>query len=122
VGLPSVPDDLPDILKREHQEAAKRGLVARFSRDFGYISLHDPGSGEWVEIPFKEAPGWAKREAFKRNELYKAGKRDDLTAHEMEEIWASEKAEMWEAPSPTPPGRKAGLIYDEDERLEEEQR
>jgi len=105
--------------QRREQRARALGLVARFSREFGYIALHNPNDGEWVEIPFKEAPSWARTEAFSRRELRKAGKAHDLTAREMEELWASEQSEMWEEPAPRP-GRKVGLIYD-DERLEEEQ-
>jgi hypothetical protein len=39
-----------------------------------------------------DAPNWAKREAFKRKELYKDGnhKAFSLTSREMEEIWEAE--------------------------------
>jgi hypothetical protein len=110
---PSVPSELPEILQRDLKRASEVGLVARFSREFGYIELHDPTSGEWYEVPFTEAPQWAPNEAFKRKDLRKIGKAHDLPACEMEELWASEQAEMW-SEAPPAPGRKAGLIYDED--------
>ena len=100
--------------RRYKQRADERGLVSRFSSEFGYIALHDPTTGEWVEVEFKEAPPWAKREAFRRKDLRKAGKRHDLTAREMEEVWKREQTEMWTAPAPLAEGRKAGLIYDDD--------
>jgi hypothetical protein len=74
-------------------EAERLGLVATWSMVFGYVSIHDPTTGEWYDVPTKEAPDWAKREAFKRKELYKDGNRRAyrLTSHEMEEILEAER-------------------------------
>jgi hypothetical protein len=43
-------------------------------------------------MPIKEAPGWARGEARKRKELYKAGDRHayELTRKHMEQIWDEE--------------------------------
>jgi len=69
-------------------------LVARFSREeFGFISIHDPTTGEWHDIPTKGAPAWAKAEAFKRKDLYRSGERRLLTQAELEEIWAKGRIE-----------------------------
>ena len=60
---------------------------------FGYVRLHDPTTGEWHDVATDDAPTWAKREAFKRKELYRDGncKAYSLTSREMEEIWAAER-------------------------------
>jgi hypothetical protein len=72
--------------------ASRLGLVATWSVDFGYVSLHDPIAGEWHDIPTKDAPAWAKAEAFRRRGLYKSGnwKAYSLTANEMEKLWEAE--------------------------------
>jgi hypothetical protein len=74
-------------------EAERLGLVATWSIEFGYVSLHDPTTGEWHDLRTEDAPGWAKREAFKRKELYKDGNRKAyrLTSREMEELWEVER-------------------------------
>jgi|SRR5215210_1906927 len=41
------------LLERERkrlEEAGRRGLVIRWSREPGWISLHDPTTGEWHEV------------------------------------------------------------------------
>jgi len=75
-------------------EAHEFGLVATWSMEFGYVSIHDPTTGEWHDVPTKEAPDWAKREAFKRKELYRSGNRRAyrLASREMEEILEIERA------------------------------
>jgi len=45
--------DLIRLLERERlrlEEADRLGLVIRWSREPGWISLHDPATGEWHEI------------------------------------------------------------------------
>jgi hypothetical protein len=68
------------------------GVIAMWSIEFGYVSLHDPTTGEWYDIRTKEAPSWAMREASKRKELYKDGNRKAyrLTSREMEKLWVKE--------------------------------
>jgi hypothetical protein len=74
------------------QGAARRGLVAKWSREFGYVSVHDPTTGEWHDIATAEAPAWAKGEAWTRKALWKAGNRRayDLTAADMSKFWEDE--------------------------------
>lgn len=46
-------------LERERlrlEEADRRGLVIKWSREPGYISLHDPSTGEWHEVKASECP------------------------------------------------------------------
>ena len=76
------------------ESADRLGLVASWSGDFGFVSIHDPTTGEWWDLPTKYAPDWAVREARKRKELYKDGNRKAyrLTAREMEQIWEEERA------------------------------
>jgi hypothetical protein len=54
----------------------------------GHISIHDPVSGEWHDVPYKDAPRWAKWEARRRAELYRSGHRHayDLSSAQMHEI------------------------------------
>ncbi|MBV9455593.1 MAG: hypothetical protein JOZ19_15995 [Rubrobacter sp.] len=75
-------------------EAKRLGLVATWSIEFGYVSVHDPTSGEWHDPPTKEAPSWATGEARKRKELYKSGNRKALrlSSREMSELWEAEHA------------------------------
>ncbi|BBL79306.1 hypothetical protein RxyAA322_11600 [Rubrobacter xylanophilus] len=53
-------------LERERkrlEEADRRGLVIKFSRERGYVSLHDPTTGEWHEVPASECPPWVLEDA-----------------------------------------------------------
>lgn len=40
--------------RRRLQEAASRGLVIKWAREPGYLSLHDPTTGEWHEVKASE--------------------------------------------------------------------
>jgi hypothetical protein len=79
--------------RKQRVQAARRGLVAKWSAEFGFISLHDPGSGAWHDVPTMEAPGWTKWEARKRKQLYRAGDRHayELTRKHMEQIYRDER-------------------------------
>jgi hypothetical protein len=47
------------LLERERrrlEEAASRGLVIKWSREPGWISLHDPTTGDWHEVKVSECP------------------------------------------------------------------
>lgn len=47
------------LLERERkrlEEADRRGLVIKWSREPGWISIHDPTTGEWHEIRQSECP------------------------------------------------------------------
>jgi hypothetical protein len=86
-------DDVPPFVHKEIERASELGLVARWSRHFGYISIHDPTTAEWWDLQIKDAPGWAKWEAHKRKELSRDGDAHayDLTSRDMEEIWEGER-------------------------------
>lgn len=98
LGLSSSEDDpVPPVLARVRarrlEKAGELGLVAKwasYKKAKGHVSVHDPTSGEWHEMPWKAAPSWARWEASKRSDLYKAtddGRAFDLTASEMRQIW-----------------------------------
>jgi hypothetical protein len=36
--------------RRKQEEAHRRGFVAKWSREPGWISLHDPTAGEWHDV------------------------------------------------------------------------
>jgi len=87
-----VPPFVQTRQERIRGQAARLGLIAAWSHEFGYVSLHDSITGEWHDLPNAEAPDWAKREAFKRKELGKlGGVADLLTRAELEEVWDREK-------------------------------
>jgi hypothetical protein len=101
LGLPTPPGGPPDpdpppviaeSLAWRTEEAEARGLVAKWSKMFGYISVHDPTSGTWHDVPTASAEAWMKWEAGTRKTMYKAGRRDayDLTSADMALIWADE--------------------------------
>lgn len=119
----SVRPELPEVLKREMEEAERLGLVARFSPEFGFISIHDPTTGEWHDVTMKDAPQWAKSEASRRKRLRKAGDYQLYTARELAELWAEDRTEVWDEPTSVvelAPGRMHRLIYDEDLPNEED--
>ena len=74
-------------------ECARRGLIATWSVEFGYVSLHDPTTGEWHDLKTSVAPEWAVGEARQRKELYKSGNRRAyrLSARDMEDLWKSDQ-------------------------------
>jgi hypothetical protein len=92
----SPPSVIAELQRRRLEKATELGLVARWA-DYktarGYVAMHDPTSGEWCAIPWKAAPPWARWEAVKRSEMYRAGDAGafNLTAAQMEEIWQSER-------------------------------
>jgi hypothetical protein len=73
-------------------EAERLGLIATWSAQFGYVSMHDPATGEWHELQTKDAPEWAVGEARRRKEQYRGGNRRAyrLTSSEIEELWRAE--------------------------------
>ncbi len=53
--------DLIRLLERERkrlEEANRRGLVIKWAREPGYVSIHDPTTGEWHEVAAPECPSW----------------------------------------------------------------
>jgi hypothetical protein len=43
-------EELDDRRRRKLEEAARRGLMVRWSEYPDWIALHDPSSGEWIEV------------------------------------------------------------------------
>ena len=57
------------LLERERrrlEEAASRGLVIKFSREPGYLSVHDPTTGDWHELLASGCPPWMLEDARAR--------------------------------------------------------
>jgi hypothetical protein len=47
------------LLERERkrlEEADRRGLVIKWSREPGYVALYDPTTGEWHDVPASGCP------------------------------------------------------------------
>jgi hypothetical protein len=62
------------VRERREEKAAALGLVAKwasYKKAKGYVTIHDPTSGEWHDLPYRDAPTWARWEATKRSELYR---------------------------------------------------
>jgi hypothetical protein len=99
-------EERPRFTLRELVRASNLGLAGTWSREFGYIAIHDPTTGEWHDLPTNDAPDWAKREARKRKDLWRSGEKRayELTALEMQEIWEEEQGEMWSHPAVTDKG------------------
>jgi len=91
----TTPLEVPEFIRRssesQREQADALGLVARWSRQFGYIAIHDPTTGEWHDVTTKDSPDWAKSEAFLRARLRKVrGITRLLSRAELEQFWAGE--------------------------------
>jgi hypothetical protein len=90
------PPALARARTRRLEKAEELGLVARwadYSKAKGHVAVHDPTSGGRHDLPWKDAPGWAQREAVQRSSLYRSSGDAgafDLTAAQIEEIWEEE--------------------------------
>jgi hypothetical protein len=49
--------------RRKLEEADRRGLVITFSREPGYLSVHDPTTGDWHELQTSNCPPWMLEDA-----------------------------------------------------------
>lgn len=49
--------------RRRLQQADRRGLIIKWSKDPGYICLHDPTTGEWHELSTTRSPPWMLEDA-----------------------------------------------------------
>jgi hypothetical protein len=98
--VPTISGEAKDSTRKTSKtpDADQLGLVASWSGEFGYVSLHDPNTGEWHDFQTKDAPGWSLWEARKRKELYKGGngKAYRLTSSQMGEIWEAERSTIEE--------------------------
>jgi hypothetical protein len=63
---PEEPAALSAFAKRKLEQASEMGLVAMWSRHHGYVSVHDPTTGEWHDLRTGDAPDWAVPEARRR--------------------------------------------------------
>ncbi len=54
---------LLELERRRLEEADRRGLVIRWSRVPGYVSIHDPTTGEWHELAASGCPPWVLDDA-----------------------------------------------------------
>jgi TubC N-terminal docking domain len=57
------------LLERERrrlEEAASRGLVIKWSREPGYLSVHDPTTGDWHDLLASCCPPWMLEDAKAR--------------------------------------------------------
>jgi hypothetical protein len=91
-GGPKTSEEAKNRAGKNASEASERGLVATWAATFGFVSIHDPTTGEWHDVQTKQAPDWALAEASTRKTLYKSGNRKaySLNAPQMEEIWETE--------------------------------
>jgi hypothetical protein len=89
---PKTPENRTAKNAKNNSGASERGLVATWAATFGFVSIHDPTTGEWHDVQTKQAPDWALAEASTRKTLYKSGNRKaySLNAPQMEEIWETE--------------------------------
>lgn len=49
--------------RRKLEDADRRGLVIRFAREPGYLSVHDPTTGDWHELQASSCPPWMLEDA-----------------------------------------------------------
>jgi len=93
---------LRTVRARREEKASALGLVAKWAnyrKAKGYVTIHDPATGEWHDLPYRSAPTWAQWETTKRSELYRhTGDYGvfDLNADQMHEIWEEENPRLEE--------------------------
>jgi predicted metal-dependent hydrolase len=54
------------LLERERQrleEAERIGLLIKWSKEPGYVAIHDPTTGDWHEVSASECPPWVTEDA-----------------------------------------------------------
>lgn len=52
--------------RRKLEDADRRGLVIRFAKEPGYLSVHDPTTGDWHELRASGCPPWMLEDAKAR--------------------------------------------------------
>ena len=138
-GPPGEPSPEPKLASaltaspRDLARAAQMGLCSMWARgEFGYVSVHDPLTGEWHSLPTKDAnfgdAPWMISEAQRRKRLWRAGNRNAyrLNREQMEQRWDEESQQGAVADDPgivDPHQAKKsveGLIYED--YLEEEEK
>jgi TubC N-terminal docking domain len=59
------------LLERERkqlEEAERLGPIIKWSKEPGYIAIHDPTTGDWHEVLASECPPWVIEEAKARRQ------------------------------------------------------
>ena len=49
--------------RRKLEDADRLGLMIRFAREPGYLSVHDPTTGDWHELQASSCPSWMLEDA-----------------------------------------------------------
>ena len=75
-------------VKQGNERSPRRSRSLQSCAD--WLTLHDPTTGVWHDLPKKDAPAGVKREATERKRLYKSGVTRLLMASELEEPLAEE--------------------------------
>jgi hypothetical protein len=96
--------DLLEFARRRLEQASELGLVAIWSRHFGFVSVHDPTTGEWHDLSTEDAPGWAVREARKH-------KRDKAYPPTARQVEARREDEREHAPHPAVTDK--GIVFED---------
>ena len=114
VKHPRTPEPL-EASELELAEADDRGLVATWAHEQGFVAVHDPTTGEWHDIPMKEAPSWGQNEARYRKRLYKSGNRRaySLTSRQIEQLRAEESGEEVVVEEHMPGVTPRGIVYED---------
>jgi len=51
------------VRARREEKAAALGLVAKwapYKKAKGCVTIHDPMTGEWHDLPYRDVPTWAQ--------------------------------------------------------------
>jgi hypothetical protein len=110
------PGERRRLIRAEHF-----GLSASWARDFGFVSIFDPTTGESYDVPTGEAPGWALGEANRRKGLWKGGDKRAYryTSQELSEMFKAEIPERFEPAEAVAAMSAKGVIYEDYVRLED---
>ncbi len=69
--------DILEVLKRREEKlqvASERGFIATYSKEPGYVALHDPLTGEWHEFPASSCLPSVVEDAKARSRRRKEGR------------------------------------------------
>lgn len=64
-------------LERERRRldvADRRGLIVKWAKEPGYLTIHDPTTGEWHELSAKNCPPWMLEDAKAHRRRRKEGR------------------------------------------------
>ena len=97
------PANLSEFARRKLEAADELGLRAMWSRHFGYVSIHDPTTGEWHDLRTEDA-GWAVREARQH-------KRDKACPPTVRQVEERREDEREHAPHPAVTDK--GIVFED---------